>query len=137
MPDPKKSPTGKSTKVTLVSPGEPPTAAPTIPPELVDLFRAAIETLPPNAITQVVKKNWAWVLALVAPLLLSTYQSVRQIVEGPAQVAALVASTAQDHADVVQVKKDIASIDTKLDRVLWIVQTQGGSHSYPASQPSN
>jgi hypothetical protein len=115
-------------------PEDSPTKA--IPPELVEIFKAALETLPPNTVTRLLRKHWVWVLGLIAPLALTTYQSVKNIIEGPAQVAALVTSTAQDHADIAQLRKDLSNIDTKLDRVIWLMQTQSGAKIYPPSAPN-
>lgn len=139
MPEIKpKTPTGKQ-KVALVTapaPDSQETESETAPTR-DEVMKAALDSLPPNALTRLMQKHWVWVLGLIAPLVLTTYQSVRQIIEGPAQVAALVESTKQDHEDVAQLKRDVEGIDAKLDRVLWMMQTQSGSRPWPASQPLN
>lgn len=102
-----------------------------IPPELVALFKVALETLPPNAFSQFLKQNWKWVLttitSLLLPLLLTTYNAVQDMLAGPAQITALATVVDNDRKEVEALKGQVKELDEKLDRLLWLMQTSNGA----------
>jgi hypothetical protein len=110
---------------------------------LVPLFKDALDTLPPGALTQLIKKHWAVVISLALPLLLTTWTNIKQIWEGPATLAAIQEDYEADHKKLGQVIDDLAAIKKESDqahkeikeqieRVLWSV---GPRAPLPASQP--
>lgn len=137
MPAEKKPTTGKQRAV--ATPITPTPLPPSIPPELIELFRVALTSLPPNAFSQFIKRHWGWVLSIVTtlffPLLLTTYSAAQDLLEGPAQLATLAEVVNSDRKEVESLKKQVKELDEKLDRVLWIVQSKDGGVAYPSSQP--
>jgi hypothetical protein len=107
---------------------------------MANLLTAALNTLPPGAGADLLKKNWQWVAALLVPLLLTTYQNVKEIWSGPATIAAIRQEYADDHKAVEALKgqldamqKKAAEIEIKLDKALWILNQRAG---LPSSGPS-
>jgi hypothetical protein len=137
LPAEKKPTTGRQRAVT--TPLTPTPLPPTIPPELVELFKAALQTLPPNAFSQFLRANWKWVLttivSLVLPLGLTTYNAVTELLAGPARIATLAEVATQDRKEVEALKAQVKELNDKTDRLLWLIQTKGGANIFPTTQP--
>lgn len=126
-PPPQLTPKGTNIVIVPATQGQPQQTA-SLPAELVPVFQAALQAMPPGAL----KKYWGYVLALLVPLALTTYTNLKQIWEGPAQVAAIKQEYADDHKEVEELKKRFDTLDAKLDKVLWIINRSG-----PTSGPHN
>jgi hypothetical protein len=107
---------------------------------MAGLLTAALNTLPPGAGAELLKKNWGYVVALLLPLLLTTYQNIKDIWAGPATLTAITETATKDRKAVEEVKtqldamqKKAGEIEVKLDKVLWILNQRPG---LPSSGPS-
>jgi hypothetical protein len=109
----------------------------------VPLFTAAINSLPPGVGKTLLKQYWGYVVALLVPLLLSTWTNVKQIWEGPAQLTEIKADYEADHKKLEalsgdlealqkQSEEDHKKINEQLERILWSI---GPRAPLPASQP--
>lgn len=113
----------------IVIPGAVPTGAEPkhLTPETVQLLTAALNALPPGAGKKLLTQYWGYVLALLVPLILTTYQNVKEIWQGPATIAAIRQEYADDHKAVEALQKRLDETERKLDQILWILNKQGGA----------
>lgn len=100
---------------------------PQLSPELITLLNTALAAMPPGAGKQILKQYWGYILALVVPLLLTTWTNLREIWEGPARVAAIREEYQTDHEAVEALEKKVEDIETKLDQVLWLLRAKEGA----------
>ena len=137
------------------TPAGTPTIAPAAPTTATEAqvqaaIAAALNATPPS---------WGWstlpawvrngAYAAAAPLLLTAYNSGKQLLEGPAQLKAIEASVAASTKDIESMrallsdlKKQVddggkisAGLGEKVDRLIWLQQTNNGEKAWPASRP--
>lgn len=100
----------------------PTTTPPVIPPELLPLFQQAVNTLPPGLLSAFLKQYWYVVFTLLAPLLLSAYNSAKEVFGTPAALAAIQEDYKRDHKALEDLTKQVELLDEKIERVLWILK---------------
>lgn len=112
----------------VVPPGQ---QIPQLSPEIIALLNTALKAMPPGAGKQILKQYWGYILALVLPLVLTTWTNLREIWAGPQQLAAVREEYQADHEAVEALERKVAEIEGKLDQVLLILNRGaiGGSTS--------
>lgn len=161
MADNKPTPKPK-TKLALTPPFGSPVASPTpqpdgtpvIPPELMPLFQFALKSIPPGAIATLFKQHWKVVAAFVLPLVFVTWNNIKQIWQGPAALEAISTEISRDREERDTFRTNLSTLSTqfsrqaseeeaahkkldeKIERILWLMQTQGGAKVYPPSSPN-
>ena len=110
---------------------------PTLDPAAVALLQNAYQAIPPGTIKTPLGQNWGYVLALCVPLILTTYQNIKEIWSGPAALAVVAKQADDDHKSIDGLKAQIEAVsksveaevrasetahkdlNNKLDRILW------------------
>jgi hypothetical protein len=120
----------------IVVPGapKPQGALPTFTPEQVQAVNAALNALPPGFLSAFIKRYWQVLLGLLLPLLLTTYQSAKEILYAP--LTQITESATKDRKAVEEVKtqldamqKKASEVEVKMDKILWILNQRSGAAS--------
>ncbi len=115
---------------------------PQLTPEMIALLGQAYNALPPGALKTVVRQLWPYLVGALVPLILASYGAIKQIINAPSDIPAMQQALKEHTAElddlrkqIVLQEKQLADIDEKIDRLLWLQQTGGGTKSWPTTQP--
>lgn len=126
MPDPTPPTSPPPAPSLQLTPGGTPVIPPQIAhdPQLVAFFTAALNTMPPGAVPVLLNRYKGYVLALIIPLLLTTWTNLKEIWDGPATVSAIKKRYEDDAARVEALEKKVEANTAKLEQVLRILESK-------------